>query len=421
MDKEQKKSQEERAKNIKKLVIKSLLVVIVGSLLITTIKYQSNGMFVKNNSFSPVSSSNLKFSSTKVEENYKKLFETINHSHTDDETAIYDLQKCIDTMRRTLENNEIEEVIKSVFDNISLQNKFLISFAVSLAEQNKNISADEIVPDLGSGYVLSTDEGVRITQYNAKMTLIAQHIFPNTTGIQTSKLLALGGHIYNKDGPIREYFRNESQKIIKDVESRVAKKIDDFYEGLDNKSEREQFYFCSGLSIATLDVENPAALNSATTGMPVDYAGLMSIYRNPEMVQLIIRENQAKLTRTDNYIKNEMKSRASQYFGWGITQYGHLTDAELDMFNIGRLTAYFNKTIRRDKNIISKCKKVLNDKMAGQPAEVLETKGSPYIYRLLKKSHQKELRYDLLPDTQLSVINVQPSSYINLETTGETY
>lgn len=421
MDKEQINPQEERAQNIKKLVIKSLLVVIVGSLLITTIKSPSNGKPIKSPPPSSVLSSNLKFSSPKAEESYKRLLKIINHNQADNETAINDLLNCIDTMRRTLETNEIKEVIKSVFDNISLQNKFLISVGVSLAELNKNISADEIVPDLGSGYVLSTDEGVRITQYHAKMTLIAQHIFPNTTGVQISKLLALGGSIYNKDGSIGEYFRNESQKIIKDVESRVAKKIDDFYEGLDNKSEREQFYFCSGLSIATLDVENPAALNSATTGMPVDYAGLMSIYRNPEMVQLIIRENQAKLTRTDNYIKNEMKSRASQYFGWGITQYGHLTDAELDMFNIGRLTAYFNKTIRRDKNIISKCKKVLNDKMAGQPAEVLETKGSPYIYRLLKKSHQKELRYDLLPDTQLSVINVQPSSYINLETTGKTY
>lgn len=421
MDKEQINSQEERIKNIKKLVIKSLLVVIIGSLLITTIKYQSNGTFIKNNSSSPVFSPNLKFSSTKAEESYKRLLETINHNQADNETAINDLLNCIDTMRRTLENNEIEEVIKSVFDNISLQNKFLISIGVSLAEQNKNISADEIVPLLGSGYSLSTDEGVRITQYSYKMTLIAHHLFPNTTDAQIGKLSALGKIIYDTDGSIREYFRNESQKIIRDVESRVAKKIDDFYEGLDNKSEREQFYFCSGLSVANLDVENPAALNSANTGMPVDYAGLMSIYRNPEMVQLIMRENQDKLTRTDNYIKNEMKNRASQYFGWGTTQYGHLTDAELDMFNIGRLTAYFNKTIRRDKNIISKCKKVLNDKMAGQPTEVLETKGSPYVYRLLKKSHQKELRYYLLPDTQLSVVNVQPSSYINLEMTGETY
>ena len=41
MDKEQKKSQEERAKNIKKLVIKSLLVVIIGSLLSTTIKHNN--------------------------------------------------------------------------------------------------------------------------------------------------------------------------------------------------------------------------------------------------------------------------------------------------------------------------------------------------------------------------------------------
>ncbi len=422
MGKEQKKSQEERTQNIKKLVIKSLLVVIVGSLLITTIKSPSNGKPIKSTPSSSVLSSNLKFSSPKAEESYKRLLEIINHNQADNETAINDLLNCIDTMRRTLETNEIEEVIKSIFDNISLQNKFLISVGVSLAELNQNISGERMLYMAQTGYRQLSDEEIRSTQYGSKMTLIAHHLFPNTTDAQVGKLSALGKIIYDTDGPIREYFRNESQKIIKDVESRVAKKIDDFYEGLDNKSEREQFYFCSGFSIATLDVENPAVLTNKTTGMPTDYASLMLIYKNPETVQIIMRENQNQFKRTQEYIKNETKSRASQYLGWGVTQYGHLTDAELDMFNIGRLTAYFNKTIRRDKNVISKCKKVLNDKMAGQSAEVLEAKGSPYIYRLLKKSHQKDLRhYVITPDTQLSVINVQPSSYINLETTGETY
>lgn len=152
MGKEQKKSQEERTQNIKKLVIKSLLVVIVGSLLITTIKSPSNGKPIKSTPSSSVLSSNLKFSSPKAEESYKRLLEIINHNQADNETAINDLLNCIDTMRRTLETNEIEEVIKSIFDNISLQNKFLISVGVSLAELNQNISGERMLYMAQTGY-----------------------------------------------------------------------------------------------------------------------------------------------------------------------------------------------------------------------------------------------------------------------------
>ena len=83
-----------------------------------------------------------------------------------------------------------------------------------------------------------------------------------------------------------------------------------------------------------------------------------------------------------------MESRIAQYFGWGITQYGSISDTDFDIVDEGRLAAYFDADIRQDKKQIEKCKNIFN-KIPAQSEKVLENKGFPYVDRFLEKYCQK--------------------------------
>lgn len=96
----------------------------------------------------------------------------------------------------------------------------------------------------------------------------------------------------------------------------------------------------------------------------------MRIYKNPEFVQMTMRQDEENLKRLDRQVRQTMESRIAQYFGWGITQYGSISDTDFDIVDKGRLAAYFDADIRQDKKQIEKCKNIFN-KIPAQSETVL--------------------------------------------------
>ena len=147
--------------------------------------------------------------------------------------------------------------------------------------------------------------------------------------------------------------------------------------------------------MATLDITNPPVLAPhRILGSDVNYTELMQIYKNPEFVQMTMRQDEENLKRLDGQVRQTMESRIAQYFGWGITQYGSISDTDFDIVDKGRLAAYFDADIRQDKKQIEKCKNIFN-KISTQSEKVLENKGFPYVDRFLEKYCQKPLKSEL--------------------------
>lgn len=342
--------------------------------------------------------SDRKFLSSKAEEAYNIIWKSLNEENSLDIDITKHLFENIPAFENLVQKvfdklspSERIEVFTALFDKMSKNQQATLSAHYKSAQEVRNNTSQRLVLYLNpmkKPMSISEQELSNINR-GIKYNIISARLYPQYTSYIAGKIGVLGKMAYQYED-IRNKFYQKFENIIASDENKIATKFQSFYKNFDNKSEKEQFYFCSGIAIASPDINNPPIIRPRD--VPVDYVGLMQIYKNQEVVQLLMKQNEETLIHLNNHTQKTMMSRATQYFGWGGIQYGPLTDSELDIVDTGRLAAYFDIDIRNDKQLADKCNVIFN-KMSNQSGETLETKGSAYINRLMTKYNQSEIRY----------------------------
>lgn len=389
-----------RSKKIEQAVYQILGAIICCWLIIAISADKNNSSKISSTSNDVlIPLSDRKFSSPTTKEAYKIVWTTLNYNNSNATNALKkiteDIKIYVDTSKTIfsqLSSSEKEEVFTALFEKMSKQQKLILSLYYKIRQAADIYTSQRLILYLpsssGNPYDIE-EKSLDIQNLMTKKDVILTRLKLKELESKNSKLAALGALAYS-DKDIRDKFYQKFEDIIASNENKIATKFQSFYKNFDNKSEKEQFYFCSGIAIASPDINNPPIIRPRD--VPVDYVGLMQLYRDGYTVQVIMQENQNRLVQTNAHIENMMKSRAAQYFGWGSIQYGPLTDSELDIVDTGRLAAYFDVDIRNDKQLADKCNVMFN-KMSNQSGETLETKGSAYINRLMTKYNQSEIRY----------------------------
>ena len=391
----------------KRMVILYLLgIIISGGILIsffTSGNYSSENSSVDSTSYVVVSKK--KFSSSSVKDYYKLIWTELNNGNDInandlDAVLVYfkeveNFKKNIQEIFNQLPSAERIEIFAALFDELNKHQLFTVSSFYLEEKLKENSWGQDIIYLTPNGLPINISEKeLDIKNYGMKRGMLSCRLYPPYTNFIVHKLAALGNIAYSYSDLKANYY-HKFEKIIMAAENKVANKYQSFYKNFDNKSEKEQFYFCSGLSVATLDITNPPVLAlHRILGRDANYAELMRIYKNPEFVQMTMRQDEENLKRLDRQVRQTMESRIAQYFGWGITQYGSISDTDFDIVDEGRLAAYFDADIRQDKKQIEKCKNIFN-KIPAQSEKVLENKGFPYVDRFLEKYCQKLLKSEL--------------------------
>ena len=392
---------EERIDKIEKSIFQ-ILGALLGGWLIIAVTLDNNSDNPKTSSQQnevAIPFSDKKFSTKTVEEAYEIIWKSINYANSSDNGALLqfaqDIEIFVETTKSTLDKlspSERNEVFAALFEKMNKQQQFVLSSSYIIRRAANLYTSTQLVLYLpssqGQPYNIEK-KSLDINNVMLKRDVIESRLYPKDLEDSKGKIASLGAIAYRYQD-IQDKFEKKFEDIRASAENKIAHKFQSFYQNFDNKSEKEQFYFCSGIAVAALDINNPPVLYSSY--VPVDYAGLMQLYRDRYTVQVMMQENQNKLVRTNAYIENTMKSRAAQYFGWGVIQYGALTDAELDMIDTGRLAAYFDVDMRNNKQLVAKCK-VIFKKMSNQSEKTLENKGYPYVKRLMDKYKQTDIRY----------------------------
>lgn len=389
------------------MVILYLLgIIISGGILISFFmsgNYSSENSSVDSTSYVVVSKK--KFSSSSVKDYYKLIWTELNNGNDInandlDAVLVYfkeveNFKKNIQEIFNQLPSAERIEIFAALFDELNKHQLFTVSSFYLEEKLKENSWGQDIIYLTPNGLPINISEKeLDIKNYGMKRGMLSCRLYPPYTNFIVHKLAALGNIAYSYSDLKANYY-HKFEKIIMAAENKVANKYQSFYKNFDNKSEKEQFYFCSGLSVATLDITNPPVLAPhRILGRDANYAELMRIYKNPEFVQMTMRQDEENLKRLDRQVRQTMESRIAQYFGWGITQYGSISDTDFDIVDKGRLAAYFDADIRQDKKQIEKCKNIFN-KIPAQSEKVLENKGFPYVDRFLEKYCQKLLKSGL--------------------------
>lgn len=390
----------------KKIVILYLFGIIAsGGILISFLSgnYSLNNSSVDNASY--VAISKKKFSSSSVKDYYKLIWTGLNNGNdinANDLNSVLAYFKEVENFKKNihkifnqLSSDERKEIFAALLEELNKQQLFTVSSYCLKEKLEENSWGRDIIYLTPNGQIINISEKeLDIKNYEMKMRMLNCRLYQPYTNFIVHKFIALGNIAYSYSDLKANYY-HKFEKIIMAAENKVANRYQSFYKNFDNKSEKEQFYFCSGLSVATLDITNPPVLAPhRILGSDVNYTELMRIYKNPEFVQMTMRQDEENLKRLDGQVRQTMESRTAQYFGWGITQYGSISDTDFDIVDKGRLAAYFDADIRQDKKQIEKCKNIFN-KIPTQSEKVLENKGFPYVDRFLEKYCQKPLKSEL--------------------------
>lgn len=391
----------------KKIVILYLFGIIAsGGILISFFisgNYSLNNSSVDNASY--VAISKKKFSSSSVKDYYKLIWTGLNSGNdinANDLNSVLAYFKEVENFKKNihkifnqLSSDERKEIFAALLEELNKQQLFTVSSYCLKEKLEENSWGRDIIYLTPNGQIINISEKeLDIKNYEMKMRMLNCRLYQPYTNFIVHKFIALGNIAYSYSDLKANYY-HKFEKIIMAAENKVANRYQSFYKNFDNKSEKEQFYFCSGLSVATLDITNPPVLAPhRILGSDVNYTELMRIYKNPEFVQMTMRQDEENLKRLDGQVRQTMESRIAQYFGWGITQYGSISDTDFDIVDKGRLAAYFDADIRQDKKQIEKCKNIFN-KISTQSEKVLENKGFPYVDRFLEKYCQKPLKSEL--------------------------